>query len=108
MAKYKIKMLALLLAITIAGTSFPVFAKKNEQAPENTTASTEAGEPETSTGTDKIYDHLEAEFTWDDDTKDDALTVWQFTDWSEFQNKLILDVNIGTHANADVSDEVRA
>lgn len=108
LAKYKIKMLALLLAITIAGTSFPVFAKKNEQAPENTTAATEAGEPETSTGTDKIYDHLEAEFTWDDDTKDDALTVWQFTDWSEFQNKLILDVHIGTHANADVSDEVRA
>ena len=55
LAKYKIKMLALLLAITIAGTSFPVFAKKNEQAPESTTAATEAGEPETSTGTDRIY-----------------------------------------------------
>ena len=28
-------------------------------------------------------------FQWDDDTKDDALTVFDTTDWSEFQDKLI-------------------
>ena len=28
-------------------------------------------------------------FEWNDDTKDDALTVFETTDWSEFQDKLI-------------------
>ena len=46
-------------------------------------------------------------FQWDDDTKDDALTVFDTTDWSEFQDKLIYKETENSSAKADVSSEVR-
>lgn len=63
---------------------------------------------EETTGSDSVYERLDAEFEWNDDEKENALTVWQFTDWSQFQSRLILDTSVGTHADADVSDAVRA
>lgn len=46
-------------------------------------------------------------FEWNDDTKDDALTVFETTDWSEFQDKLIYKETENSSAKADVSSEVR-
>lgn len=45
-------------------------------------------------------------FVWNDTTKDDALTVFETTDWSDYQRHLIYkEEAIGT-AKANVSDEV--
>ena len=63
--------------------------------------------PATPVYAEKITDDKK-EFNWDEDTKDNALLVWLLTDWSVFQNRLILDNTLGTSASADVSEQVRA
>lgn len=90
------KIICIILSCFLASSSFvQVYAapKEEESSTESKESSTEA---------------QKAEFKWTEDTKEDALTVWEYTDWSEIQNRLIIDVNMGTQAKADVDSDVRA
>ncbi|MDO4976720.1 MAG: M15 family metallopeptidase [Eubacteriales bacterium] len=50
----------------------------------------------------------EEEFVWDEETKDDAVYVWQANEWERWQDRLTLSGFIPESAHAKVNSKVRA
>lgn len=111
--KLLIPITSLLCATIASGSLFTVYAATGQATgttakKENTTADkTQTGQ---ATGTTESSDETNTtkDFEWDDDNKDDAVTVFETTDWLSMQDKLIYkDKQMNGSAKADVSSQVR-
>lgn len=109
---------SMLCVSLLTGSILPAYAANTGQATgstqkkdDTTEKGTTAAKKETgqATGTTAAEESTaDPDFEWDDETKDDALTVFDTTDWTTMQSKLLYkDSQMNGSAKATVSSEVR-